>query len=64
VRSDLDPEAKRRLSVFLTNLRSMTPDVYDLLEPEHSGGFTTVVAKDYDTAASIVRFASSGASQP
>jgi phosphonate transport system substrate-binding protein len=27
VRSDLDPEAKRRLGVFLTNLKSTTPDV-------------------------------------
>jgi phosphonate transport system substrate-binding protein len=63
VRSDLDPEAKRRLTVFLTNLKSMTPDVYDLLEPEHSGGFTIVAPKDYEVAAAIVRFVSSGASQ-
>ena len=52
VRSDLDPEAKRRLTVFLTNLKSMTPDVYDLLELKHSGGFATVAApKDYAMAA-------------
>ena len=56
VRSDLDPEAKRRLTVFLTNLKSMTPDVYDLLEAKHSGGFAIVTSKDYEMAASIVRF--------
>lgn len=63
VRSDLDPEAKRRLTVFLTNLKSMTPDVYDLLESKHSGGFATVAPKDYEMAASIVRFVSDNAPQ-
>ena len=58
VRSDLDPEAKRRLTVFLTNLKSMTPYVYDLLESKHSGGFATVTSKDYEMAASIVGFVS------
>jgi phosphonate transport system substrate-binding protein len=61
VRSDLDPEAKRRLTVFLTNLRSITPDIYDLLESKHSGGFATVAPKDYEMAASIVRFVSDSA---
>lgn len=63
VRSDLDPEAKRRLTVFLTNLKSMTPDVYDLLEAKHSGGFAVVTPKDYETAASVVRFISGSGSQ-
>lgn len=64
VRSDLDPEAKRRLTVFLTNLKSMTPDIYDLLESKHSGGFAIVVPKDYDMAAAVVRFvAGSGPGQ-
>ncbi|TPK97774.1 phosphate/phosphite/phosphonate ABC transporter substrate-binding protein [Mesorhizobium sp. B2-4-12] len=58
VRSDLDPEAKRRLTVFLTNLKSTTPDVYDLLETKHSGGFLTVAPKDYATAEAIVRMVS------
>ncbi|RUW24875.1 phosphonate ABC transporter substrate-binding protein [Mesorhizobium sp. M4B.F.Ca.ET.169.01.1.1] len=58
VRSDLDPEAKRRLTVFLTNLKSMTPDVYDLLETTHSGGFTVASQKDYAMAAAIVRMVS------
>ena len=55
VRSDLDPEAKRRLMVFLTNLRSQTPDVYDLLERAHSGGFAPAARKDYAMALAIVR---------
>ncbi|MEZ2328153.1 phosphate/phosphite/phosphonate ABC transporter substrate-binding protein [Mesorhizobium sp. RCC_202] len=60
VRSDLDPEAKRRLTVFLTNLRSMTPDVYDLLESTHSGGFALAAPKDYAMALTIVRRESAG----
>jgi phosphonate transport system substrate-binding protein len=63
VRSDLDPQAKRRLTVFLTNLRSMTPDVYDLLEATHSGGFTVASQKDYAMATAIVRLVS-GKSSP
>ncbi|BCM17086.1 phosphate/phosphite/phosphonate ABC transporter substrate-binding protein [Mesorhizobium sp. J8] len=55
VRSDLDPEAKRRLTVFLTNLRSQTPDVYDLLERAHSGGFGPAARKDYAMAVAIVQ---------
>lgn len=55
VRSNLDPEAKRRLTVFLTNLKAMSPDVYDLLEARHAGGFTAVAAGDYGMAAAIVR---------
>ena len=60
VRSDLDPEAKRRLTVFLTNLKSQTPDVYDLLEAAHSGGFVRAAPGDYAMALAIVRRASGG----
>ncbi len=60
VRSDLDPEAKRRLTVFLTNLRSQSPDIYDLVESKHSGGFISAAAGDYAMAASIVRLVSPG----
>lgn len=60
VRSDLDAEPKRRLTVFLTNLKSLTPDVYDLLESKHSGGFELAVAKDYATALAAVRREASG----
>jgi phosphonate transport system substrate-binding protein len=58
VRSDLDPEAKRRLTVFLTNLRSLSPDVYDLLETKHSGGFTVAGSQDYAMATAIVHLVS------
>ncbi|MER9231949.1 PhnD/SsuA/transferrin family substrate-binding protein [Mesorhizobium sp. M0622] len=58
VRSDLDPEAKRRLAVFLTNLRSTSPDIYDLLEQKHSGGFAVAGPRDYVLAAAIVHLVS------
>ncbi|TPM39075.1 phosphate/phosphite/phosphonate ABC transporter substrate-binding protein [Mesorhizobium sp. B2-3-4] len=63
VRSDLDPEAKRRLTVFLTNLKSTTPDIYDLLEAKHGGGFMPVAAKDYAAAEAIVRLVSADRGQ-
>nr|WP_309508731.1 hypothetical protein [Mesorhizobium onobrychidis] len=44
--------------MFLINLRSMSPDFYDLLESEHSGGFVVSGPKDYAMAAAIVRLAS------
>ncbi|TIR36303.1 MAG: phosphonate ABC transporter substrate-binding protein, partial [Mesorhizobium sp.] len=58
VSSDLDPEAKRRLIVFLINLRSMSPDVYNLLDSKYSGGFTVAAPKDHAMAAAIVRLVS------
>ncbi|MEO5756111.1 MAG: phosphate/phosphite/phosphonate ABC transporter substrate-binding protein [Mesorhizobium sp.] len=60
VRGDLDPEAKRRLTVFLTNLKSISPDVYELLESKHSGGFVAAAPKDYEMASAIVHFVSGG----
>ncbi|TGQ64999.1 phosphonate ABC transporter substrate-binding protein [Mesorhizobium sp. M00.F.Ca.ET.186.01.1.1] len=63
VRSDLDPEAKRRLTVFLTNLKSTTPDTYDLLESKHAGGFAVATPKDYEMAQAIVRLVSDGGKQ-
>ncbi|MBM2710968.1 PhnD/SsuA/transferrin family substrate-binding protein [Mesorhizobium caraganae] len=63
VRSDLDPEAKRRLTVFLTNLRSQSPEVYDFVESKHSGGFTSAAAGDYAMATAIVRLLSDSSGQ-
>lgn len=63
VRSDLDPEAKRRLTVFLTNLRSQSPEVYDLVESKHSGGFISAAAGDYAMATAIVRLLSDSSGQ-
>lgn len=55
VRITLDPEAKRRLRVFLTNLKEQTPETYNLLEPRHSGGFVSVDHRDYAAADTILR---------
>jgi len=63
VRSDLDPEAKRRLTVFLTNLRSQSPEVYDFVEAKHSGGFISAAAGDYAMATAIVRLLSESSGQ-
>jgi phosphonate transport system substrate-binding protein len=60
VRSDLDPEAKRRLAVFLTTLKSQEPDIYDLIEHRHAGGFVRVSAAAYSTALAVVRSAEEG----
>ncbi|MCG7506387.1 phosphate/phosphite/phosphonate ABC transporter substrate-binding protein [Mesorhizobium retamae] len=54
VMKTLDPEAKRRLGVFLTNLKQQTPETYDLLEPRHSGGFVAVKHSDYTVAAKLL----------
>jgi len=63
VRSDLDPEAKRRLTVFLTNLRSQSPEVYGFVEAKHSGGFISAAAGDYAMATAIVRLLSESSGQ-
>jgi phosphonate transport system substrate-binding protein len=63
VRSDLDPEAKRRLTVFLTNLKSQSPEVYDFVESKHSGGFISAAAGDYAMATAIVRLLSDSSGQ-
>ncbi|HEV2503009.1 MAG TPA: PhnD/SsuA/transferrin family substrate-binding protein [Mesorhizobium sp.] len=55
VLKNLDPEAKRRLLVFLTNLKGQTPETYGLLEPRHSGGFVAVSHRDYAVAETILR---------
>lgn len=55
VLKSLDPEARRRLGVFLVNLKQQTPETYDLLEPRHSGGFVAVSHQDYATAETILR---------
>lgn len=54
VSRNLDPEIKRRLGVFLTNLKGQSPQIYDLLEPKHSGGFVAVGREDYAVARTIL----------
>ncbi len=55
VLKSIDPEAKRRLGVFLTNLKGQSPQIYDLLEPKHSGGFVAVGREDYAVARTILK---------
>lgn len=55
VLKNLHPEAKRRLGVFLTSLKSQTPETYDLLEPRHAGGFVAVTRRDYEAATVVMR---------
>jgi phosphonate transport system substrate-binding protein len=55
VRTSLDPEPKRRLSVFLTNLKESDPDQYELLEQHHLGGFEPASPADYAAALAVVR---------
>jgi phosphonate transport system substrate-binding protein len=54
IRRGLDPEVKAALVPFLTGLRDVMPDVYDLLETQHGGGFMPVSQEDYATALAIV----------
>lgn len=51
----VDPEPKRRLTVFLTGLKEADPDLYERLETHHLGGFTTASAADYDAAVDMIR---------
>ena len=55
VLKSLDPEAKRILATFLTGLNLSAPDLYDLLERHHRGGFVTVRESDYAPAFAVVR---------
>ncbi len=60
VRKDLDPEAKQLLVSFLGGLRSVAPDVYELVETRRGGGFTAVSHADYSTALAMVDRAAGG----
>jgi phosphonate transport system substrate-binding protein len=55
LRSGLDGELRRMLVAFLTDLMNFQPDVYDLLERHHGGGFVEVGARDYAAAVEMVR---------
>ncbi len=51
VLKDLDPEAKRILSSYLTGLHAADPQAYDLLSGGHSGGFVAVDDSNYAPSA-------------
>jgi phosphonate transport system substrate-binding protein len=54
IRVGLDPEVKAALVPFLTGLRDVMPEVYELLETQHGGGFLPVSQQDYATALGMV----------
>ncbi|MEP9386628.1 PhnD/SsuA/transferrin family substrate-binding protein [Mesorhizobium sp. KR9-304] len=51
----LDPEPKRRLTEFLTGLRTADPEMYERIETHHLGGFTAASQPDYAVALDMVR---------
>ena len=55
LRSGLDVEMRKILVAFLTGLKDLQPDVYDLLETDHGGGFVEVRPEDYTSAIEMVR---------
>jgi phosphonate transport system substrate-binding protein len=55
LRQGLDAEVRTILVRFLTSLKSFQPDVYDLLETGHGGGFVEVGLRDYAAAVDMVR---------
>lgn len=61
IRLGLDPEVKAALIAFLTGLRDVMPDVYELLEKQHGGGFLPVSQQDYAIALEMVEGAARAA---
>jgi phosphonate transport system substrate-binding protein len=55
LRTGLDGDLRRSLVVFLTGLKGLRPDIYDLLEARHGGGFVEVGPQDYAAALDMVR---------
>lgn len=47
IRTDLPPEARAALLDTLLNLKSRSPEVYDVVERQFSGGFVTADPADY-----------------
>ncbi len=64
VLKSLDPELRRRLGVFLINLRAQSPEIYDLLETRHSGGFAVTGEADYHSAEAVLRAISAEGQAP
>jgi phosphonate transport system substrate-binding protein len=55
LRAGLDGELRKSLVIFLTSLRELHPDIYDLVETVHGGGFVEVGQSDYAPAVEMVR---------
>jgi phosphonate transport system substrate-binding protein len=60
LRTGIDSELRTILVDFLTGLKSQRPDVYDLLERDHGGGFVAVSAADYAMAVDAIRLIAAG----
>lgn len=54
LRTGLDPEVRRLLVPFLTGMLDVMPDVYELLETQHGGGFRPVTQDDYASAIDMI----------
>jgi phosphonate transport system substrate-binding protein len=64
LRSGLDPDVRRIVVAFLTGMKDLYPDVYDLLDTDHGGGFVEVTAQEYAPAIDAVRHMSGEAASP
>lgn len=61
LRTGLDPQARKSLTILLTTMLSQTPELYELIERHYGGGFQAVTADDYATALKLVdRIAAAG----
>lgn len=59
IRRDLDPEVRRRLAPFLIGLKDTDPELFEILERTHTGGFASVNDGDYIAALDMLRAAAS-----
>lgn len=64
VLEELDSEAKRRLGVFLLNLKAQSPQIHDLLETRHAGGFVRASSPDYRAAQDVIQAISAETGSP
>jgi phosphonate transport system substrate-binding protein len=64
LRAGLDGEVRKSLVTFLTNLKGLQPDVYDLLDTHHGGGFVEVGVGDYSSAVHMVKQLSEDGVEP
>lgn len=54
VRGDVDPGIKTVLAAFLARLKDTQPDIYDLVEDSHGGGFVATSQADYESVIATV----------
>lgn len=54
VRNDVDAGIKTLLAAFLGHLKESQPDIYDLVEDSHGGGFVATSHADYESVIATV----------